>query len=215
MTRDHAARILGVPPTAPKSAVTAAFRRRARALHPDAAGSNESSAAPANMAALVAARDLLLTPAPPPGSQSMPSSWQQPAAGNPQFFEPEPSSGSRWLSGLVAVASFGFLAVLAVVVLVTVFGGGIFGDREPADPSPATAEQPASADSTDGTDEFSGCVLLFQTSENSRRFEEADCSTANTWEISSWTEGLAACPADEEAIRNADGTWCLIPPDLR
>jgi len=209
MTRGQAAQILGLVQPATPSEVTAAFRRQARRVHPDTKpGAATAATAPANMAALVEARDLLLSAPPRPDEQrdDGPPSPEPPP--NPYYPDLEEPWWSGLLSKLVVAASLAFL--MAGVAVVSVVGWGLLGGGSSGDETPASTE-PTDADT--GTDRFSGCVVIFQTSENLRTFQEADCSTPNTWKISSWTEGLAACPATEEAVRNAEGTWCLTPPE--
>lgn len=60
MDRIVAARVLGVPADAPSERVVAAFRRRAKSVHPDQGGSQEA------MYELVQARSVLLGAGPPP-----------------------------------------------------------------------------------------------------------------------------------------------------
>lgn len=60
MDRIVAARVLGVPADASSERVVAAFRRRAKSVHPDQGGSQEA------MYELVQARSVLLGAGPPP-----------------------------------------------------------------------------------------------------------------------------------------------------
>jgi len=129
---------LAVPPNATTEQIAAAFRRRARIVHPDVPGTGDAAA----FVALKAAYDVLADPlrraeydrsGPPP---SPPPVWA--AAGPTPSMAPRRQQ-SGYLGFLVSLSLLGLTSVLAVLAFIRL--ASPFSDSEPPAPTVGVARQ--------------------------------------------------------------------------
>jgi len=136
---------LAVPPSATTEEIAAAFRRRARIVHPDVPGSGDAAA----FVALKAAYDVLADPlrraeydrsSLPPFSLPV---WA--AAGPAPAMAPRQQQSHRqqfgYLGFIVSLSLLGLTSVLAVLAFIRL--AGPFSDSEPPAPSVGVARQAA------------------------------------------------------------------------
>jgi hypothetical protein len=128
---------LAVPPGATTEEIVAAFRRRARVVHPDVPGTGDAAA----FVALKAAYDVLADPLrrseydrsglPPP-----PPLW---AAPEPALRRPPRRARSGYLGFIVSLGLLGLVSIVAVLVLVRL--ASPFSDSQPPAPTVEIAPQ--------------------------------------------------------------------------
>ncbi|MEM7095721.1 MAG: J domain-containing protein [Actinomycetota bacterium] len=185
MKRSEAAAILGVPVDADEGTVQAAFRSRARELHPDRDGSGD-------LDQLARARDTLIAPEPEP--DHLPRSRTAITYGQPAAPRPAPEAAPASNDGvsmpgcrrLVAITlAVGVVIIVAVIIAAIALTGG----DEPEPIAPATS-----------------CVRV-----DGPNVTEVDCTATGAQEVLSRFTGRRTCADGENTLIAGSTTWCLGP----
>lgn len=192
MNRSEAAALLRVAEDASVAEVEQAFRKQAKAVHPDVAGPD----AVVDFDRVRRARDLLIEPRqigePTPPRSEAPSEPRQPSRGA-QPAEPG-TSGSGWGIWLAAaVAAAMFIAIVVLVTLAVVMND----DDAQNDPAGAQVESPNW-----------DCLLI----EDDGGFTEVECDEPGAYVIAAvHPDRNVACAAQLTRLLAPEGTLCLRP----
>ena len=193
ISREAARALLGVSDFPSEDEVQQAFRRKAKAAHPDQGGVG------GDLGQLAEARDVLLKPAPaveaPRQSAPKPRTTPEPI----DIVYVDDDRDDRFGCGLVGVlAIMAFIAIVGVGVVVLVIG--FIGSSNFTEGRPGEAEPVAN------------CVRVLVVERN---VERVPCSQPDAQEIAlrfDRTTGLAAaCPAGTNTLDTDTTRWCLRP----
>lgn len=193
ISREAARALLGVSDFPSEDEVQRAFRRKAKAAHPDQGGVG------GDLGRLAEARDVLLKPAPKPQASQQAAPTQRSAPEPVDIVYVDDDRDDRFGCGLVGVlAIMAFIAIVGVGVLVLVIGfigSSNFTEGRPGDVEPAA-----------------NCIRVLVVEQD---VERVPCDQTDAQEIAlrfDRTTGLAAaCPAGTNTLDTDTTRWCLRP----